>query len=260
MSLKSLLQVLCGRFYSRQNGAEIAGLAAPSEKNTAISLGGGDSVVIVSPANGFLTVYSSGSGSGNSPRELKIYSEPENTGVSIGINLESTSGGYVFAPVRKGQTLRVWGAGLDLSRCSARVHEFVGGGAKTVLDWLGGGLCLKTASTTFCALRSRLPLRARTRSLKPSLQARKSSSRLSMAMPSLSPLMSTASTRSTSKTTACSLSYLRTCLRGLARGYLAGRDNPSGSRSTERPIRLCDSLPVSLSLDGLTGKEVCHGL
>ena len=157
----------------------------------------------------------------------------------------------VNAVVAKGDTVVVHNSSAQTSTRKWYFVPFLGGGVKKALDRIGGGLCLGIASTVFCALRSRLPLRARARSLKPSLQARKSSSRLLTDMPLLSPVMSTASTRSTSKTTACSLSYLRTCLRGLARGYLAGRDKPSGSRSMERRIQLCDSSPVSLSLDGL---------
>lgn len=263
MSLKSLLQVLCGRFYSRQNGAEIAGLAAPSEKSTAISLGDGDSVDIVSPANGFLTVYSPGGG--NSSRELKIYSVPDNTGVSIGINLESASGGFVFAPVRKGQTMRVWGTGLDLSMCSAKVYEFVGGGAKTLFHLLqkGGRKCLRlrVCLTRFHAARPLLLSKGLTSK---TLASRVQQLRLSLHLTDML-LLSRQDTRTRMQSIlvaeVCKFLHLATLVRGLSCGFLAERDSTLQSESAEvhRRIRFYGASRLDLSSNALY-QEVTYGL
>lgn len=262
MNFKMYLDSLFRCFYSRQNGAEIAGLAAPSEKNTAISLGDGDSVDIVSPSNGFLTVYSP---SGNSSRELKIYSVPDNTGVSIGINLESASGGFVFVPVRKGQTMRVWGTGLDLSRCSAKVYEFVGGGAKTLFHLLqkGGRKCLRlrVCLTRFHAARPLLLSKGLTSK---TLASRVQQLRLSLHLTDML-LLSRQDTRTRMQSIlvaeVCKFLHLATLVRGLSCGFLAERDSTLQSESTEvhRRIRFYGASRLDLSSNALY-QEVTYGL
>ena len=60
MSLKSLLQVLCGRFYSRQNSAEVAALALPSGQVVSTQTVTSSQIDqgVIAPCNGYATLYS----------------------------------------------------------------------------------------------------------------------------------------------------------------------------------------------------------
>lgn len=60
MSLKSLLQVLCGRFYSRQDSAEVAALALPSGQVVSTQTVTSSQIDqgVIAPCNGYATLYS----------------------------------------------------------------------------------------------------------------------------------------------------------------------------------------------------------
>ncbi|MDR3898843.1 MAG: hypothetical protein Q3X95_06245, partial [Duodenibacillus sp.] len=125
------LQALLVRFYSKNvaaDKAEIAHLSAPGTRSFTSSATGSNWET-VSPVDGFVTVYSPGPGD-TGTRELKIYSTPEASAPQIGFVVANTAGSAVFAPVRKGQGVKVWGANLDLSAASIRWFAFVGGGVK----------------------------------------------------------------------------------------------------------------------------------
>ena len=59
MSLKSLLQTLCGRFYSRQDSAEVAKLALPGMQITTQIINSSETDrLYTSPCNGYASIVS----------------------------------------------------------------------------------------------------------------------------------------------------------------------------------------------------------
>ena len=128
MPLKSYLQALLGRFYSKTtvDKAELAHLAAPGASSISAEATG-TNWTTVAPIDGFVTVYSPSVGASGT-RELKIYSNPEETSPQIGIVSPNSAGTAVFTPVRKGQGVRIWGANLDLSAATIKWFASVGGG------------------------------------------------------------------------------------------------------------------------------------
>ena len=129
MSLKSYLQALLDRFYSKtaENKAEIAHLAAPGASSIS-SEATGTSWDTVAPIDGFVMLYSPSAGASGT-RELKIYSNPEEVSPQIGIVSPNSAGTAVFAPVRKGQGVKIWGSNIDLSVATIKWFASIGGGA-----------------------------------------------------------------------------------------------------------------------------------
>ena len=117
--LINLIRALLSRFTTP---AQAANSAMPSDSLMTFEYAG-TNTSITSPNDGYITVYAE---STQTDRDLKIYPDPGASGVGSGIWLPSSTGGFAFVPVRKGQKVIVWGT--NLTSASIRFFKCIGGG------------------------------------------------------------------------------------------------------------------------------------
>ena len=260
MSLKSLLQVLCGRFYSRQNTAEVAALALPSGQVVSTQTVTSSQIDqgVIAPCNGYATLYSD-TGSATS---IVLASGGVRQTTSFTVAGPSAWLG-LQVPVRKGANVAV------RSYPTTATIQFIslfGGGANRALDFFrsrGGALWLRlrVCLTRFHAARPLLLSKGMTSK---TLASRVQQLRLSLHLTDML-LLSRQDTRTRMQSIlaaeVCKFLHLATLVRGLSCGFLAERDLTLQSESPEvhRRIRFYGASRLDLSSNALH-KEVTYGL
>lgn len=170
MSLKSLLQVLCGRFYSRQNSAEVAKLSLPS--GTIVSTQTVASTqadrIVVSPCDGYASLYSDGGiaysivlSSGNVRQTVSFSSAeqkawlglqvPVTKGENVAVRCYPTTATLQFVSLWGGgnrilRHLLFWGGALWLRLKTSLVH-FLDSSRQLLLEKALSSMCRQTHSS-----------------------------------------------------------------------------------------------------------------
>lgn len=128
--LKSLLNLLLSRFYSKQESALVAEQALPNEgDSTTISLVTGQNGTYTAPEDGYLNICTKTGGN------INVW------GACVqASNFANTSGqAKIFIPLRKGKTVwyTVYGEVL-----AANFYKLVGGGYQDLKEFIKKGVCL----------------------------------------------------------------------------------------------------------------------
>lgn len=255
MSFKTYLQTLLGRFYSKQESAEVAKLALPAgsgEISQQLASSENDQI-FVAPCNGYAVVTS------NEGTVNTIVLECH--GVRQTISFGSIAWLSTQIPVVKGANVS---ARIYPTSATLKFIPLIGGGAsRALVRVLRGGalwLRLRVCLTRFHAARPLLLSKGKTSK---TLASRVQQLRLSLHLTDLL-LLSRQDTRTRMQSIlvaeVCKFLHLATLVRGLSCGFLAERDLTLQSESTEvhRRIRFYGASRLDLSSNALH-QEVTYG-